>query len=226
MTRRNPESRCKRCLATNDNPNSHPSGRRVALCLACVTAREQDEKDRNDRRISGRMSHMWDDIACIQCETFFRPRTNNQKFCSQKCRNLYLKTWRQNRTIGIADPIPCDVCGVEFLRRSGNQKYCSDGCAEAVKDSKQAERSLRNRYLLTSQQFRDMYESQDGKCAICSTSFTSRSSIHVDHDHSCCPGGKSCGSCVRGLLCRNCNTMIGMANDSVDILKRAVTYLS
>lgn len=47
----------------------------------------------------------------------------------------------------------------------------------------------------------------------------------VDHDHSCCPGERSCGKCVRGLLDQKCNTMIGMARDNVATLTRAQIYL-
>lgn len=60
-------------------------------------------------------------------------------------------------------------------------------------------------------------------CQVCS----SGRRIHVDHDHSCCSrSGESCGKCVRGALCSNCNTAIGLFGDDVGLLRSAISYLS
>jgi hypothetical protein len=33
-------------------------------------------------------------------------------------------------------------------------------------------------------------------------------SLHVDHDHKCCNAPKSCGNCVRGIICNRCNKAV------------------
>lgn len=47
----------------------------------------------------------------------------------------------------------------------------------------------------------------------------------IDHDHSCCDGNKSCGKCIRGVICRKCNAGLGNAKDSIEILQTMVKYL-
>ncbi len=59
-----------------------------------------------------------------------------------------------------------------------------------------------------------MLEAQQGKCAICGRDDVP---LVVDHNHAT---GK-----VRGMLCNQCNTMIGYCRESIDILVRGAAYL-
>jgi hypothetical protein len=67
-----------------------------------------------------------------------------------------------------------------------------------------------------------LLESQGGTCALCSET----RDLCVDHDHRCCPGKRSCGRCVRGILCRKHNAGLGHFSDDVKGLARAIQYLS
>jgi hypothetical protein len=83
------------------------------------------------------------------------------------------------------------------------------------------------KYKLAAGAFAAILSSQGSCCAICKTETPGgQGSFHVDHNHECCPGHKSCGSCVRGILCNRCNLLVGHANDSVPILLSAATYIS
>lgn len=50
---------------------------------------------------------------------------------------------------------------------------------------------------------------QNNVCAVCLTAEPGgrHSTWNVDHNHACCEGKRSCGWCVRGLLCHTCNTV-------------------
>lgn len=52
---------------------------------------------------------------------------------------------------------------------------------------------------------------QGGCCARCHEPFRNSKDTQIDHDHSCCPGRRSCGSCVRGVICWQCNQRLTLA---------------
>lgn len=72
-----------------------------------------------------------------------------------------------------------------------------------------------------------MWLMQGGRCAACSNliDYKDRNHVHIDHDHDCCPTRKTCGKCVRGLLCITCNYLTGMIETSPSRLAGVQAYL-
>jgi Recombination endonuclease VII len=61
-------------------------------------------------------------------------------------------------------------------------------------------------YGLTQEQFDLILTAQNYACGMCREPFEAGQLFHVDHDHGCCQvKNRSCGKCVRGLLCHTCN---------------------
>ncbi len=90
---------------------------------------------------------------------------------------------------------------------------------------KRREHTLNERYGITPAQLDALVEAQGGGCAICKLALVSSKTTHIDHDHACCPGKKSCGACVRGVLCHRCNLALGMFDDDPARLRDAAAYL-
>ena len=86
---------------------------------------------------------------------------------------------------------------------------------------------LKCRYGITTEEFESILASQGHQCAICGTDTPGgRGTWHIDHDHQCCAQRyKTCGKCIRGLLCVRCNAGIGYLQDDVSILRSAIKYL-
>ena len=78
---------------------------------------------------------------------------------------------------------------------------------------------LRRKFGITLDQFKALNEFQSGLCAICDGPPNGKydHTLYVDHDHRT---GR-----VRGLLCDNCNVVLGRVDDSPDLLSRMISYL-
>lgn len=80
-------------------------------------------------------------------------------------------------------------------------------------------------YQMTVEDFETRLKNQNGVCAICKKVCAKWPNLSVDHDHRCCPGPKSCGKCVRGLICDACNNGLGRFKEDISVLESAVSYL-
>lgn len=116
----------------------------------------------------------------------------------------------------------CTGCGT-LTEFTGFHKQASspDGLANyCMKCKKRSSRSnyLKHRYKMTEDNYHEMIEDQAGNCAICgSPDETISANLAVDHCHT--------SKAVRGLLCSNCNTGLGLLGDSIQILTGAIRYL-
>jgi len=78
------------------------------------------------------------------------------------------------------------------------------------------------RHHITKDEYLQMLRRQNQQCAI---SGCKNFPSHVDHDHSCCSGKRSCGKCVRGVLCARHNTAMGGFSDDPVELRNAAWYI-
>lgn len=73
-----------------------------------------------------------------------------------------------------------------------------------------------SQYGLTVEEYRTMIEDCNNSCEVCNKAFGDKNP-HIDHCHD--------SGAVRGLLCSNCNTGIGMLGDNQDSILKAYNYL-
>lgn len=83
------------------------------------------------------------------------------------------------------------------------------------------------KYKLSYEDVMEILEEQEFSCKSCGDvlDLDTWHAWCVDHDHSCCPGEYTCGTCVRGILCSSCNKGLGCFKDDLARLRAAVEYL-
>ena len=123
--------------------------------------------------------------------------------------------------------VKCNECG-ELHKR--NAKHIKQGIKSreclnfrphnyiGYTDDEKKSRSLQKTYGINLSEYNKMSEKQNKKCAICNElDEVAGRRLAVDHDH-------NTGD-VRGLLCGKCNRGLGLFNDKIKILKKAINYL-
>ena len=111
----------------------------------------------------------------------------------------------------------CRICGIEkpiseyYIRKEG---YPRTECKECM-----IEMHRYKKLGVCNAKYEEMLVKQKGCCAICGAILNSSryTKLAVDHDHKT--------GVVRGLLCMNCNTALGLMKDSVERFTSAIQYL-
>ncbi len=124
------------------------------------------------------------------------------------------------------------------LRAEGRARYAEDPEKYRAERARYVQRNpdrvwewaLRDVYKMTREQYDALLGAQGGVCAICGQPETARKNkrLSVDHDHRCCPTSRTCGGCVRGLLCHHCNATLGhieRMGEGFDWMAAAARYL-
>ena len=161
------------------------------------------------------------------CEYCGREKTYNRLASYNKCKDKPCRSCANSFTNGGSGNVRpagttkvCSRCKGEkelsnfYLYKSGKyHNYCFPCKSEHFKNYQKTIGRFK-RHGITSEEYDLMYESQSGKCKICAVP---SENLYIDHDH------KTMN--IRGLLCRDCNSALGLFRDNTEILKNAIEYL-
>lgn len=143
---------------------------------------------------------------------------------------------------------PCQKCSSTTRYKSNNKCVACTTAYNHSSDFKKAQQKYRRtssrkaymqqyhklygptynlkRHNMSQERWNQLYSLQKGKCAICSEPIANEK-LCVDHDHKCCYSDyRSCGKCIRGLLCAKHNRGLGYFADKIQDLQNAIKYLS
>ena len=153
---------------------------------------------------------------CTKCEktkglSEFSKDQNSRDGLSYRCRNCRAKHYQDNKE-------SVKKQALEY-RTANKERLAKKNAAWHAANNNQRNANLKKRYGITCDQYDDMVVAQNGLCAICGKEPDGhRPQLFVDHNH-------ETGE-VRGLLCNKCNTALGGFQDSLELLRKAVDYLS
>lgn len=172
------------------------------------------------------------------CETIHRARG----FChthynAARRSGLGLADTSDQHLVSDVDPLTrlgsCSICGPKTPTvRTQGRPACAIRSRQRGLESRQRvhirdyhrEYNRRWRFSLPPGGIEALLAEQDGTCAICLQALDI-TTARIDHDHSCCPDAKTCGGCIRGVLCGGCNTGLGIFRDDPAVFLRAIEYL-
>ena len=230
---------CKRCLKVKSfsefRENKNNKDGFDSYCSPCRKEYQREyhaktyvRKFTKEKMVDGK--HL-----CTICNEYKDPSNfheSNKSWC-KPCKTEYSRKRNESKTVHprkyLDGKINCRHCKEYFsedeMYKAKNSGYDSLTYCKTCKPIVSNMRQLK-KYSITVEQYMTLLESQGGVCKLCKKEDSSfRTRLSVDHDHSCCPNEKSCGKCIRGLLCHHCNITLGAARDDIQTLQNMIDYL-
>lgn len=145
------------------------------------------------------------------------------KICTQCKETKLLELFVKNKTCIAGYASTCKLCSNAYKREWARDPVAYRKRLESKQKHNKTETrkisarrlALKKKYGMTLEDYQSLCQSQQNMCLICKQ-------IHlqlvVDHDHNT--------NLVRGLLCRNCNSALGLFKEDVNTLKNAIDYVS
>ena len=95
----------------------------------------------------------------------------------------------------------------------GLQPKCKDCSSKKRATYYKPHQYMRTKFQLTEDQYNDLMKTKN--CEICNVKLTKKC---IDHCHA--------KEKIRGVLCNNCNTALGLVGDNVNTLSRMIDYIN
>ena len=104
-------------------------------------------------------------------------------------------------------------------KKDGRESRCKICRSNLNVINKEKNQKLKYSYGITLSELNEKITKQNNKCKICNKSLSELNSkdIHVDHNH--------ITNNIRGILCKKCNSLLGLCNDNDIVLENAISYL-
>lgn len=142
------------------------------------------------------------------------------KFCRKCLGEFSTNGFAKDKTTKDGLQRWCRTCHYDYIKsRPGYKEKQAAAHKRRWNSGVQRDYHLRKSFGISLNQYNDMLAAQNGVCAICDKiqENAKQKNLGVDHNH--------VTGLVRGLLCQNCNTAIGLMADNPDIAARAIDYL-
>lgn len=157
--------------------------------------REDTKKYNKKRKIANRIASR---------ERYRKAHPNYKiQLCSE--RHILLEKNKETLT-GI-----CSICGpVKLNYRKSSNKF---RCSIVEKDHGN---TIKRKLCVSNEWFKNKLKEQNNLCEICKKTNGDKQ-LCIDHNH--------ITNDLRGLICNNCNLLIGHCKENIEILKNAIKYL-